>query len=321
MYHISRRLLSVAIPLLLAAFAVNAKKNYVNNSAYAEPIEGRWDMTIDMDGKKFPSWLEVSHSGSSMLVGHYVGMGGSARPVSRVYFADGKMKFTVPRQWEPVDKDIEFEATLSNDVLTGTMVYTDGKTYNWTAMRASALKRDKAPVWGAPVKLFNGKDLKGWHAADGKDNQWLAENGILRSPKTGANLVTDQKFTDFKLHIEFRVPQHSNSGVYLRGRYEVQVADSYGMEPSKDQLGAVYGFIKPLEMAAKSPGEWQTFDITLVGRIVSVVANGKKIIYDQEIPGITGGALDSNEGEPGPLYIQGDHGPVEYRNITITPIK
>jgi hypothetical protein len=182
------------------------------------------------------------------------------------------------------------------------------------------LKRDKAPVWGKPVKLFNGKDLAGWHAL-GK-NQWVVENGVLKSPHSGANLVTDQTFTDFKLHIEFRYPKESNSGVYLRGRYEVQIEDSEeGVEPPKNQFGAVYGFLSPSELAAKGPGEWQSYDITLVGRMVTVVANGKTIICNQEIPGITGGAINSREEEPGPILIQGDHGPIEYRNIIITAAK
>jgi hypothetical protein len=149
----------------------------------------------------------------------------------------------------------------------------------------------------------------------------VAVDGILRSPKSGANIVTDQTFTDFKLHIEFRYPEGSNSGVYLRGRYEVQIEDSKGEEPLKDLFSAVYGFLPPNEMMAKEAGEWQSFDITLVGRTVNVVANGKTVICNQEIPGITGGALDSREGEPGPLLIQGDHGPIEYRNIMITPAK
>jgi hypothetical protein len=123
------------------------------------------------------------------------------------------------------------------------------------------------------------------------------------------------------LHIEFRYPKESNSGVYLRGRYEVQVEDNKGKEPSSTYFGGVYGFLTPNEMAAKAAGEWQSYDITLVGRKVTVVANGKKIICDQNIPGITGGALDSNEGAPGPIMLQGDHGPIEYRNIVITPAK
>jgi len=168
--------------------------------------------------------------------------------------------------------------------------------------------------------LFNGKDLTGWHAM-GNQNQWVAEDGILRSPHSGANLVTDMVFTDFKLHIEFRYPKESNSGVYLRGRYEVQIEDSKGKEATKDYLGAVYGFIAPTEQVAKAPGEWQSYDITLTGRMVTVIANGVTVICNREIPGITGGAINSKEEDPGPLLIQGDHGPVDYRNIIITPAK
>jgi hypothetical protein len=280
-------------------------------------LEGRWDLTVNNADGEFPSWLEVRHSGLSTLVGRFVGSGGSARPISKVYFSEGKMHFSIPPQWERESNDLQVEGELQGDRLTGTMIIPDGKKYDWTAVRAPALRREKEPVWGNPVRLFDGKDLKGWHAY-GKVNQWEAESGVLRSPKSGSNIVTDQTFTDFKLHIEFRYPKGSNSGVYLRGRYEVQIEDSKGMEPLNDQLSAVYGFLPPSEMMAKDPGEWQTYDITLIGRMVTVVVNGKKVICNQEIPGITGGALDSNEGEPGPIYLQGDHGPIEFRNIEIT---
>lgn len=282
--------------------------------------EGRWDINVEVDGKMYPSWLEVNHSGSKRLFGYYVGITGSARPVSKIIFKDGKMSFTIPPQWEEEDNDLVFEATLKDDMLTGTMVAANGKTYNWTGRRAPLLTRTKQPVWGKPIQLFNGKNLDGWKAM-GAENQWVVQNGVLKNPKSGANLVSEKTFTDFKLHIEFRYPKGSNSGIYLRGRYEVQVMDSKGKEPEKDYFGGVYGFIKPTEMVAKDAGEWQTYDITLVGRMITLVANGKTIICKQEIPGITGGALDSNEGEPGPIYFQGDHGPVEFRNIVITPAK
>jgi hypothetical protein len=284
-----------------------------------QPIEGRWDIVIDKDGKFLPSWLEVEHSGVKTLVGRFVYAGGSARPISEVKFVDGKFSFSIPPQWEQEERNLDFEGTVSGNKLKGTMVFVDGKTYNWTAERAPSLKRAGEPVWGKPVKIFNGKDLKGWHTTG--ENQWIVENGVLRSPKSGANLVSDQTFTDFKLHLEFRYEKGSNSGVYLRGRYEVQIEDSKGKEPWKGYLGAVYGFLTPSEMVAKEPGEWQTYDITLVGRMVTIVANGKTIICNQEIPGITGGALDSKEDEPGPIYFQGDHGPIDLRNIVITPAK
>ena len=281
-------------------------------------IEGRWDLTITIEGKEVPSWLEVRHSGLHTLIGEFVGPSGSARPVSKVNYNGQKMSFTIPPQWEE-GNDVVVEGTAQGDGLTGTILFPDGKTHTWKAVRAPSLRRSAVPAWGKPITLFNGKDLKGWRAFG--NNQWQAVDGILKSPKSGSNLVSEEKFTDFKLHIEFRYNKGSNSGVYLRGRYEVQISDSKGLAPSKGDMGALYGFIVPTEMVAKNAGEWQSYDITLVGRMITVVANGKMIICNQEIPGITGGALDSKEGEPGPLLLQGDHGPIEYRNIILTPAK
>jgi hypothetical protein len=282
-------------------------------------IQGRWDITIDVNGKMTPSWLEVKHSGLKMLVGRFVGPGGSARPISRIYLEDGKMSFSIPPQWEPEPEDLKVEGKLQGDNLSGTMIFSNGKTYKWTGTRAPLLRRKSTPQWGKPIHLFDGKDMSQWHATG--ENQWKVESGLLRSPHSGSNIVTNEKFRDFKLHIELRYPAESNSGVYLRGRYEVQVIDSKGEEPSDVLFGAIYGFISPGEMMAKAPGEWQSFDITLIGRMVTVVANGKMIICNQEIPGITGGAIDSDEGAPGPILLQGDHGPIDYRNIIITPAK
>ena len=313
-----RRLLFPAFLLLINSSAIKAN-NLSPVAADSGKLEGRWDITVDVQGKAMPSWLEVELSGVKTLVGRFVGISGSARPISKINFNGSKMSFAIPPQWDKGDNDMVFEATLQGDNLTGTMIAVDGKTYNWTGLRAPSLRRNKPVVWGKPVQLFNGKDLKGWHAMG--TNQWIVENGVLRSPHSGANLLTDETFTDFKLHIEFRYPKESNSGVYLRGRYEVQVEDDKGLEPTSHHFSGIYGFLPPSEMMAKAAGEWQSYDITLVGRMVTVVANGKMVICNQEIPGITGGALNSNEGEPGPIYIQGDHGPVDYRNITITPAR
>lgn len=285
----------------------------------ASPIEGRWDVTVTIGGKESPSWFEVIKSGNHTLIGQFVALGGSARPISKVNFSDNKVSFSIPPQWEGGDNDLSFEATLQGEMLTGTITFPDGKSYNCTAMRAPSLILKSTPVWGTPVKLFNGKDLKGWHASG--VNQWVVIDGILTSPKPGSNIITDATFTNFKLHIEFRYPKDGNSGVYLRGRYEVQIADNNDEEPQKGRLGAVYGFLPPSEMVAKKAGEWQYYDITIAGRMVTIIANGKTIICNQEIPGITGGALDSKEAEPGPLMLQGDHEPIEYRNIVITPAK
>lgn len=310
----------VLIVIVSVMSTATVKANYLPyDTAYSSSLEGRWDMTIVMNGKEVPSWLEVRHSGIRTLVGDFVGSGGSARPISRINFSDGKFSFTIPPQWE-TGNDVTVEGTLQGNSLTGTILWPDGKTYNLTAVRAPKLRRTSAPVWGKPIQLLNGKDLTGWHPT-GPTNQWKIVNGVLVSPKSGSNLITDRNFSDFKLHIEFRYDKGSNSGVYLRGRYEVQIADNKGSEPLRDYLGAIYGFIAPSEMVAKDPGEWQSYDVTLIGRMVTLVANGKTIICNQEIPGITGGAINSKEGEPGPLLLQGDHGPIQFRNIVLTPAK
>ena len=284
------------------------------------PIEGKWDITINKDGKSFPSWLEVVHSGTSSVVGYFVGISGSSRPVSTINIEGTKFSFQIPKQWEDGNGDFKLEGNLQGETISGTVTMPDAKTYPFTGKRAPALKPKQSVQYDAPITLFSGKDLNGWQQL-GTKNQWVAVDGTLKSPASGSNIRTEKTFTDFKLHIEFRYPKESNSGVYLRGRYEVQVSDNAGSEATRGDYGSVYGFIVPTEMAAKPAGEWQYFDITLNGRYVTVVANGKTIICNQPIPGITGGALDSNEGEPGPIMIQGDHGPVEYRNIVITPTK
>ncbi len=309
------------VQIILVLFVFSATKASAGSLIPTKDpdVIGRWDLTIEKSGKSLPSWLEVQRSGTHTLIGRFVYAFGSARPISEVKISDGKYSFSIPPQWEQGNRNMDFQFEVSGDKLTGTMVYTDGVTYNLTGVRAPLMIRAKAPVWGAPVKLFNGKDLEGWHA-DGK-NQWVAEGGILRSLHSGANLLTDKTFTDFKLHIEFRYQQGSNSGVYLRGRYETQIIDTKSGEPEpiNDQFSSIYGFLPPNKMMAKDPGEWQSYDITLVGRIVTVVANGKTVICSAEIPGITGGAINSKEDEPGPILIQGDHGPIDFRNIVITP--
>ena len=310
----------VIMPVCLFCLLTAAKAN-CNNTIKKDSgsVVGRWDMTIYIDGQQYPSWLEIQHSGFHALVGEFVGIVGSARPVSKIVFSDGMLSFTIPPQWESGDNDLTFNGKFENDSLAGSMVSADGKKYNWSAVHAPLLHRLTEPAWQKPITLFNGHDLNGWHAS-GK-NQWVVKNEILSSPQSGSNLLTDKTFSDFKLHIEFRYPKESNSGVYLRGRYEVQIEASHEDEPLKGVLSAVYGFIAPSEIAAKQAGEWQDYDITLIGRMVTVVANGKTVICNREIPGPTGGAINSREAEPGPLLIQGDHGPIEYRNIIITPAK
>lgn len=284
-------------------------------------LVGRWDLTVDENGHEAASWLEVEVSGFETLVGRFVGSGGSARPISQIAFDKSQFEFAIPPQWEKSNNNLVLKGQLHKDHISGMLTYPSGKTFSFKGYRAPYLNERKTPIWGEKIQLFNGKNLEGWHQV-GNKKQWYVKDGVLISPESGSNLLSAQKFKDFKLHVEFKYQKGSNSGVYLRGRYEVQIIDNpANAYPSSHLFAGLYGFIAPNEMAVKGPDEWQSYDITLIGRLLTVVANGKTVICNTEIPGITGGALDSKEGEVGPIYFQGDHGPIMFRNITITPAK
>ena len=325
MKKIKNLILSLAF-LLISVFLSNAQR--VESES---PLIGSWNLTITMEQDQlenlglfrhglitssgFPGWLKVKLSGFSTLVGYYVGYEGSARPIAEVHYDAGKDKyhFTIPPQWMDID-DISFEFTLKDDKLEGYKML-DGNKLKFTGVRAPSLERKEPPVWGNPINLLT-ENMDRWIIPE--NNKFKMVDGVMVNSEKGGNLITNQKFDDFKLSVEFRYPEGSNSGIYLRGRYELQIEDSKGRADDVS-IGGIYGFIAPTVNAAKKPGEWQTYEITLVGRHVTVVHNGIEVIYNRPIPGITGGSLNSNEGEPGPIMIQGDHGPIEFRKFVITP--
>lgn len=288
----------------------------------ANSLLGRWDLTVTGETGTYPAWLEIRRSGYRTLVGSYVGQFGSARPIAEVIFDQGTLRFTVPPQWERRTTNITFEGKFDGTTLKGETTDDNGKRLSWVGQRAPTLVRTAEPTWGEPLELFNGRNLTGWQARHAAvKNGWVVREGVLVNATPGNDLRTNAVFTDFKLHAEFRYPKGSNSGIYLRGRYEVQIEDNFGQAPDCHKVGSVYGFLTPSRNAAKAPGEWQSIDITLIGREVTIIFNGERIIDRQTIPGITGGALDSAEGEPGPVLLQGDHGPVEFRKLTLTPAR
>ena len=279
---------------------------------------GSWDLEIQYGDTTLPSWLEVEFSGTRTLIGRYVSFAGSARPIAEVFETGNAFNFSIPPQWMG-NQYMHLSGTRDGDRLSGNIITNTGQAVTFTGVRAPSLEREAPKKWSKPEPLFNGENLDGWQPqTTDRANQWQAVKGVLTNPASGVNLMTTQKYDDFKLHVEFKYPAGSNSGIYLRGRYEVQVEDNYGRVPNSHYIGGLYGFLTPNENASKPAGEWQTYDITLVGRRVTVVLNGKSVITDAIIPGITGGALDSKEGEPGPILLQGDHGPIEYRNLTIS---
>jgi hypothetical protein len=213
------------------------------------------------------------------------------------------------------------------------------------------------------LQLFDGKDLAGWRAPTGT---WTVAKGVSLDPANpehfviapgqgvlvnSANshtvdLITEAEFGDMEAHVEFCITRHSNSGVYLMGRYEVQVYDSYGVE--KDQYpGIECGGIYPRWInekdveghsprvnASRPPGQWQTFDITFRAprfdasgkkianaKVVKIVHNGKVIHENVELNGPTRGGMSDDEKPTGPIRLQGDHGPVAYRNLRVKAIE
>ncbi len=206
------------------------------------------------------------------------------------------------------------KAEVKGDVMQGTV---GGAGRDFVAER----QRE----WGEPVELFNGENLDGWKPLGNPDHfKWKVIDGVMTNTgdNGSANIVSEKEFRDFKLHVEFRVPPQGNSGVYLRGRHEIQVADSFGKDkPGPGDCGSMYSRIIASTNASKPTSEWQTFDVKFVGRYVTVEHNGVTIIDNQELEGITGGAMDSRENDPGPIYLQGDHGHIEYRKVTLWPAK
>jgi hypothetical protein len=307
--------------LTLCGAAYSGQKKTADANASIQPFLGRWDLTLQTPLREYPSWLEITQEDGQPKA-RMVSRWGHARPLPKVEISNGRITFVSPKEEEDRKDDMVFEGKLAGKTLVGTTTGPDGTPWQWTGERAPSLKRKNAPKWGKLTPLFNGRDLSGWKLSDPSATLWKVENGTLMSPGRGAELITDSKFEDFKLHVEFNCAPGSNSGIYLRGRYELQIEDDPEPEGPTMRTGGVYGFLAPTPEQPRKPGEWQSYDITLLGRMVTVVQNGQTIIENQEIPGITGGALDSHEGLPGPIYLQGSEaGHVAFRNITITTAK
>jgi len=276
---------------------------------------GRWDLTLTSPRGSWPQWMEIVQR-DGKLDGRIQPRGGAVRPIVAAKEEGGHLLITV--QSAGRGPEIAWDLTVSGDKLTGAQKQGENAETRIEGVRAPELDRPMPAAWTAPEPLFNGKDLTGWEpVSNPAGSKWVVKDGTLYNEARGSNIRTTRTFQDFKLHIEVNCPEHCNSGIYLRGRDEIQVGTEGGTNPSHE-MGALYGFTAPAVGMPMGSGEWQVFDIMLVGRHVTVLRNGVKIHNNLEIPGITGGALDSNEGEPGPIFLQGDHdGGMAYRNITI----
>lgn len=322
--------------ILMITMSLSAQKN-----DRLAPFTGTWALTLPPTSFNDAGWLEVKQE-NGYIYASMLWYGGSVTPVSHAFLQGDNLVVTYVNNRKVKDNMMApitswAELHVEGERLVGTRFTpsVDGSMVNRESFTGKKLPADgPAPdltkvKYGPAISLLDQNSLKGWKLIGNGTNGWSVKNGVLTNDpvqKEGqphvnyGNLRTEQEFEDFNLTLEVNIPKDNNSGVYLRGIYEIQVVDSYGKETDPHFMGALYSRIKPSMSAEKPAGEWQTMDITLVNRHVTVILNGKKIIDNQPVRGCTGGAMTSNEFIPGPIYLQGDHGKVMYRNLVLKPV-
>jgi hypothetical protein len=312
--------------VLIAALTMGS----VAASGDDQQFNGRWDIVAN--GSPIPRawWLEVSGAGAGPkdLKGKFAGSPvGLLEEIPKLSISDGELRFALEGRYHRehnLEKGL-YWARYEDGKLKGTFeIEGDPSSYlEWVGVRAPGLADKDDPTWkkGDPITLFDGKDLAGWQPAPpAKTSGWSVKDGDMTNSASAVNLVSEKKFFNFAVDAEFRLGPRGNSGIILRGRYEVQIADDSDRPVSNRTSGAILGRIAPTLNAGKNAGEWQTISIRLVGRQVTVLLNGIRVIDRQPIDGPTGAMLDASESDPGPLVLQGDRGPVEFRKIIVSPL-
>lgn len=288
--------------------------------ADAKLFLGRWNLQSTDAQTPAVFWLELTEE-NGQLAGTFLNRGGSPVKLASVSVTGDQLTFTTAGQGNAPGQT--HKATLANGQLTGTVTWRD-RTITWRGVRPptwAPANANGAHGFGAPVVLVDGTSLDGWTGQRaGQPLGWTVEDGAITNGEKANNLVSTQKFKDFKIEAEYKVAEKSNSGIYLRGRYELQVLDDFGKEPEEHQHMAIYAWTKPLVNASRKPGEWQRMEATIVGNKLTVILNGTRVHDNATIQAITGGALDANEDQPGPIMLQGDHGKVWFRKLVVTPI-
>lgn len=326
-------------PILMLVIFLCSFGNAISNARVANPFIGMWGLEIEGGGV---GWLHVNEE-KGFLDAELLWIGGSVLPVSNVYLADENTlvvtRTTTSRKSDERSHTLTHTLRIekTGDGLKGTVTGPGRNGEYMTNFTGSPMppmpeKPDLSKVnYGKPIPLFNGKDLTGWELINPKQsNGFMVENGTLvndpKQPENGdhlsyGNIRTLEEFEDFNLTLEVNVPEGNNSGVYLRGMYEIQVVDSYGKPVDSHNMGALYSRVTPSMAAEKPAGEWQSMDITLVDRHVTVILNGKKIIDNEPAWGPTGGSISADVLAKGPIFLQGDHGKVSYRNMVLRPVE
>lgn len=314
------RTVLVACLALAALPAFSADRDY----------DGRWDITVHTQPRPRAWWAELHDVGTEQASGKFVSAyWGDMNKINTIKVEKGELVFTItPPPQKNSNEDMRtriYRARLVDGKLDGTFQM-QGQTeppLKWTGVRAPEIADHDDGTWkkGKPIALFDGKDLKGWEALEPSvPMKWSVVDGVLRNAPPTTDIVSKRKFWNFELHVDFRIVKNSNSGIGLRGRYEIQILEDYGKPPNAHGAGALYSRVVPSVNASKPPGEWQSYDIRLIGRDLTVVQNGIKILDKVHVDGLTAIADNSDEAEPGPFIVQGDHSYVEIKSFVVTPL-
>jgi hypothetical protein len=293
------------------------------------PFLGKWNITGTGEHTDVLYWLEVSQEGGAVK-GRFLNRFSSPYDLPNIRVEKGELVFS-NAQKEGQPPSPVWRARITDGRLAGTTTTArrdsaqPPQVINWVGVRPPswpAANANGKHVYGSPVRLFDGKTMDAWGVQHKKSPvNWAVADGVMSSAeKQGNNLVSKETFKDFRIEAEYAIAAGSNGGIYVRGRYELQLLDDAGQPLTPQSHMAIYGRTPPAVMASKPAGEWQTMEAIVVGNRVTVTLNGQKVHDNAVIEGITGGALDANELEPGPIMLQGDHGKVMFRKVIVTPI-
>jgi hypothetical protein len=303
-------------------------------SAQQNPFLGKWNLSGTGADAAYTGWLEMTDN-AGQLSGLFLNRGGAPNPLASAKVENGELVFQgAARGGGP---GTEGRARVQGSAIVGAITNPatargPARTIQFIGQRPPQFPPSNANAphtFGTPIELFDGKSLdaftlvnpdKPWAVVDG-----IATNSLPSDPGTGravrgSNLVSKQKFQDYKIHVEYKLDTGSHSGIYWRGRYEMQVVGDMGTPPSVTSHMSVYGRVAPLVNASIPDNEWNIMDGIIVGNRITVTLNGKKVHDNSTLPGITGNALDTNELDPGPIQLVGDDGKLWYRRVTITPV-
>jgi len=314
-----RKLIAIVSSVLIVVVTMSSTPPL---GAQTEGFLGRWNMTGTGTDANRVYWLELTEQGGQ-LKGMFLNRSSSPLALASVKIENGTLVFQLPpgRDNKP---GAEFRAKLEGPKLVGTTTGVD-RTISWVGVRPPtwpAADANAKQAYGTPVALFDGKSLDAFGPQSGdKIQNWAIEDGVAFNTPPSSNLVSTQKFKNFRIQTEYKLGPASNSGIYLRGRYELQVLDDFGKPAESHGHMAIYGWTAPRVNASKPTGEWQTMEAVVVENRLTVTLNGQKVHDNAQIQAITGGALDADEAAPGPIMIQGDHAKVWFRKIVVTPIK